>query len=159
MNRISNKVRHDFSKNFLPEFLKEIAWQEAIDFDKLSNADLLDAVMRLRSDYVFSTSAATSVINIVADYYLKRAKEKLLEAGIEPAQYLVRLDQTEFERIDHRGKDLPTRTPSANPSSKVSRHRSPIDYELAEPRYGERPSDLDQLLDVPIAPHKDFDGN
>jgi len=150
MNRISDKVRHDFSKVFLPEFLKEIAWQEAIDFDKLSNADLLEAVMRLRRDYVFSTSAATSVINIVADYYLKRAKEKLLKAGIEPARYLARLDQTEFERTIIAAHACP---PELRRQALLQRiaHRSPIDYELAEPRYGERPSDLDQLLEMPIS--------
>jgi rhodanese-related sulfurtransferase/membrane protein insertase Oxa1/YidC/SpoIIIJ/phosphohistidine swiveling domain-containing protein len=150
MNRISDKVRHDFSKVFLPEFLKEIAWQEAIDFDKLSNADLLEAVMRLRRDYVFSTSAATSVINIVADYYLKRAKEKLLKAGIEPARYLARLDQTEFERTIIAAHACP---PELRRQALLQRiaHRSLIDYELAEPRYGERPSDLDQLLEMPIS--------
>jgi phosphohistidine swiveling domain-containing protein len=150
-NRIADKVRHDFSKNFLPEFLKEIAWQEAIDFDKLSNVDLLEAVMRLRRDYVFSTSAATSVVNIVADYYLKRAKERLLKNGIEPAQYLVRLDQTEFERAIIEAKTCPPELRRQTLLQGLA-HRSPIDYELAEPRYSERPSDLDRLLDVPIPP-------
>jgi rifampicin phosphotransferase len=151
MNRISDKVRHNFGKIFLPEFLKEIAWQEAIDFDKLSSADLLEAVMRLRRDYVCSTSAATSVINIVADYYLKRAKEKLLKAGIEPARYLVRLDQTEFERTIIEANSCPPELRRQALLQGIA-HRSPIDYELAEPRYGERPSDLDQLLEVPISP-------
>ena len=151
LNRISDKVRQDFSKNFLPEFLKEISWQEAIDFDKLSNADLLEAVTRLRRDYVFSTSAATSVINIVADYYLKRAKEKLLKAGIEPARYLARLDQTEFERTIIEANTRPLELRREALLQGIA-HRSPIDYELAEPRYGERPSDLDQLLEVPISP-------
>jgi rifampicin phosphotransferase len=151
MNRIADKVRNDFSKTFLPKFLNEIAWQEAIDFDKLSNADLIEAVMRLRRDYIFSTSAATSVVNVVADYYLKRAKETLLKNGIEPAQYLVRFDQTEFERAIIEAKTCPPEFCRQTLLQGLA-HRSPIDYELAEPRYSERPSDLDQLLDVPIPP-------
>jgi rhodanese-related sulfurtransferase/membrane protein insertase Oxa1/YidC/SpoIIIJ/phosphohistidine swiveling domain-containing protein len=156
MNRISTKIKNDFNDGFLRTFLKEIALQEAIDFDKLSNADLLEAVIRIRDNYVGSTNVAASVINIAADYYLRRAKEQLAAAGIEPARYLAHSDQTEFERAVDEAHGGDSRSRREILLRQIA-HRSSIDYELAEPRYAERPADLDQLLDLPPLPVRTLD--
>ena len=100
-----DKIKSAFTSDFLPNFLKEIAWQEAMDFDKLSDGDLLDAVIRIRENYICSTSMNASVINIAADYYLRQAKDKLTAVGLEPARYLAHLNQTEFERAVNRRQE------------------------------------------------------
>jgi rhodanese-related sulfurtransferase/membrane protein insertase Oxa1/YidC/SpoIIIJ/phosphohistidine swiveling domain-containing protein len=149
VNKLSTKIENDFRSTFLPVFLKEIALLEATNFEKLSTADLLDVISRIRDNYVTSTSVAASVINIAADCYFKLAKEKLIAAGLEPARHLAHSGLTEFERA----------LIKANNSYEERRHelllrdighRSSVDYELAEPRYAERPDDLNPLLDGAI---------
>ncbi len=149
LNKIARNAEDDFTKNFLPPFLKEISFLEAIDFDRLSATDLLDTVERIWRNYVHSTCVSTSVINIVADYYLKRAKAKLVDAGLAPARYLVRLNQTEFERTIADTRDCPPEAREALLLHGIG-HRSPLDYELAEPRYSENISELSGLLKAPV---------
>ena len=150
LNKLARTVENDFSDGFLPQFLREISILEAVDFDRLSTSDLLEAVARIRTNYVESTGVVTSVINIVADFHLKGAKAKLAAAGLEPARYLVRLNQTEFEKAIAEARKCPPRSRGAFLLRGVG-HRSPIDYELAEPRYAERMSGLAALLQTPTA--------
>ena len=155
MSRIADKIKSDFNDTFLPGFAKEMALQEAIDFDKLPTADLLDAVARIRASYMGTTCVAASVVNIAADYYLRRAREKLTAAGIEPARFLAHADQTEFERALAAAKEAP----AASREDVLLRgigHRSAVDYELAAPRYVERPVDAGPLLSVPDLPARSF---
>lgn len=155
LGRVHDKIKNDFTNEFLPEFLKEIAWQEAMDFDKLSDGDLLDAVARIRENYAVATSVTASVINIAADYYLRQAREKLVAAGLEPAHYLAHLDQTDFERAITMAKQSSPGDREAALLRAVG-HRAAIDYELAEPRYCEKLSALDHLLEIPPLPVKTF---
>ncbi len=151
MGRIAEKIKRDFNDTFLPPFLKDMAVQEAIDFDKLPAADLLDAVGRIRANYMGATCVAASVVNIAADYYLRRAREKLNTAGVEPARFLARTDRTEFERALVAAKEAPAGSREHVLLQGVG-HRSTVDYELAAPRYAERPADADPLLNVPDLP-------
>jgi rhodanese-related sulfurtransferase/membrane protein insertase Oxa1/YidC/SpoIIIJ/phosphohistidine swiveling domain-containing protein len=149
INRMSTKIEVDFRSRFLPAFLKDIALLEATDFDKLSRVDLLEAIARIHSNYVSSTSVAASVINIAADCYFKLAKEALIAAGMEPARYLAHSGHTEFERAIINANNGPAGFRHEALLQKVG-HRSSVDYELAEPRYVERPGDLDMLFDGTI---------
>lgn len=151
MGRIADKIKSDFNETFLPAFAKEMAVQEAIDFDKLPTADLLDAVARIRANYMGATCVAASVVNIAADYYLRRARDKLTTEGIEPARVLAHADQTEFERALAVAKEAPAAS-RENVLLRGIGHRSTVDYELAAPRYAERPADADPLLNVPDMP-------
>jgi rifampicin phosphotransferase len=151
MGRIADNIESDFNDTFLPAFSKEMAVQEAIDFNKLPTLDLLDAVGRIRANYMGATCVAASVINIAADYYLRRAREKLNAAGIEPARFLTRADRTEFECVLVAAKAAPVGSREQVLLRGVG-HRSSVDYELAAPRYAERPADADPLLNVPDLP-------
>ena len=155
MGRITDKIKSEFNDTFLPVFSKEMAVQEAIDFDKLPTADLLDAVGRIRASYVGATCVAASVVNIAADYYLRRAREKLNVAGIEPARFLARAGRTEFERVLVAAKQAPAGSREHVLLQGIG-HRSTVDYELAVPRYAERPADADPLLNVPDLPVRSF---
>jgi rifampicin phosphotransferase len=151
LNKLAGTAENDFTKIFLPQFFKETSLLEATDFDKLSTADLFDVIERIRRNYVFSTCVSASVVNIVADYHLKQAKAKLVGAGLSPARYLVRLNQTEFERTISDAR-------RSSPESRAALllygigHRSSLDYELAEPRYSEKVSELARLLKMPVPP-------
>ena len=81
MNRISKRIIGEFRGDFLPAYLKKDRVLEAADFDTLSTADLLDVIGEIHERFVSSTSVTASVINIAADYYLRRAKETLIAAG------------------------------------------------------------------------------
>src|SRR6185437_4431159 len=151
MGRIADKIKSDFNETFLPAFAKEMAVQEAIDFDKLPTVDLLDAVARIRANYMGATCVAASVVNIAADYYLRRARDKLTTEGIEPARVLAHADRTEFERALAVAKEAPAAS-RENVLLRGIGHRSTVDYELAAPRYAERPADADPLLNVPDMP-------
>lgn len=151
MGRIADKIKRDFTDTFLPAFAKEMAIQEAIDFDKLPTPDLLDAVARIRANYMGSTCVAASVVNIAADYYLRRAREKLNAAGIDPARFLAHADRTEFERALAAAKEAPVGSRQHALLQGIG-YRSAIDYELAAPRYAERPADAEPLLNIPDLP-------
>ena len=155
VNRLADKIRRDFTNDFLPRFLREIALQEAIDFDRLPTPDLLNAVARIRENYVGSTSVAASVINIAADFYLRQAKERLIAAKLEPAHFLAHAEQTEFERALATASQA---APELRRKALVQAigHRAAFDYELAQPRYAERPGELDPLLGVGAPPVHSF---
>lgn len=155
LKRLSDKIKEHFDNSFLPQFLQEIAVQEAVDFDKLSTTDLLNAVRRIRDDYVGSTGVAASVINIAADFYLRQARERLLAAKLEPAHFLAHADQTEFERALVQASQCP---PELRPKILLQAvgHRATVDYDLAQPRYAERPADLDPLLQAGALPIRSF---
>ena len=151
LNKLACNIKSDFTNSFLPQFLKDIAMLEAVNFARLSTVDLLDAVSRIRSSYVQSTSVITSIINIIADHSIKLARSELLNAGLEPARYLVRLNQTEFERAIVEAHKRPSEFREASLLHGVG-HRSPVDYELAEPRYFENVLALNSLLETPASP-------
>ena len=151
MGRIADKIKSDFNDTFLPAFAKEMAIQEAIDFDKLPTADLLEEAARIRANYMGATCVAASVVNIAADYYLRRAREKLTAAGIEPARVLAHADRTEFERAIAAAKEAPAGSRKEVLLRGIG-YRSTVDYELAAPRYAEQPEDAGPLLDVPDLP-------
>jgi phosphohistidine swiveling domain-containing protein len=155
LNRQADKIKDGFTNDFLPRFLQEIAVQEAIDFDRLSTADLLRAVARIRENYVGSTSVAASVINIAADFYLRQAKERLIAAKLEPAHFLAHAEQTEFERALAQASESPPEERRKALAAAIG-HRAAVDYELAQPRYAERPGGLDPLLAVGAVPVHSF---
>jgi rhodanese-related sulfurtransferase/membrane protein insertase Oxa1/YidC/SpoIIIJ/phosphohistidine swiveling domain-containing protein len=155
LNRHADKIKDGFLNDFLPRFLQEIAVQEAVDFERLSTADLLRAVARIRDNYVGSTSVAASVINIAADFYLRQAKEGLIAAKLEPAHFLAHAEQTEFERGLAQSSESPPEERRKALAQAIG-HRAAIDYELAQPRYAERPGGLDPLLAVGAMPVHSF---
>lgn len=155
VNRLADKIKDDFANDFLPRFLQEIALQEAVVFDRLPTPDLLNAVTRIRENYVGSTSVAASVINIAADFYLRQAKERLIAAKLEPAHFLAHAEQTAFERaLGEASQSAPELRRKA--LVQAIGHRAAVDYELAQPRYAERPGDLDPLLAVGAVPVHSF---
>jgi phosphohistidine swiveling domain-containing protein len=129
--------------------------QEAVDFDRLSTADLLRTIARIRDNYVGSTSVAASVINIAADFYLRQAKERLIAANLEPAHFLAHAEQTEFECALGQAGQAPPEERRKVLVAAIG-HRAAVDYELAQPRYAERPGDLDPLLAVGALPVHSF---
>jgi rhodanese-related sulfurtransferase/membrane protein insertase Oxa1/YidC/SpoIIIJ/phosphohistidine swiveling domain-containing protein len=155
LKRLADRIKDDFKDDFLPGFLREISLQEVVDFERLSTADLLNAVGRIRDNYVSSTSVAASVINIAADFYLRQAKERLIAAKLEPASFLAHAEQTEFERAVAQAGQCPPEIRREMLLQAIG-HRAGVEYELAQPRYAEQPADLDPLLGLGALPVHGF---
>ena len=86
------------------------------------------------------------------DYYLKRATKELITAGLEPAKYLVRSEQTEFERAVAQANAMPAERRREAALGGIG-HRATVDYELAKSRLSER-ADTEWLKNLPILPTK-----
>ena len=151
LNRISSKIKSHFHDEFLPTYLQEVTLQEALDFDKLSDNALIDLVKRICSNYLTSTYVEVSIINIAADYYLKRATKELITAGLEPAKYLVRSEQTEFERAVAQANAMPPNA-VAKPRLGVSVIAQP--WIMSWQNQAIERADTEWLKNLPILPTK-----
>jgi phosphohistidine swiveling domain-containing protein len=143
------KIEARFRDEFLPAFDKEMALLEAMNFDRLPNADLQALIARVHEDYVHGTNVEVNVINIAADFYVRQAKEKLVALGLDPAHYLTPEHQTALTHAVTRAKASPANQRHAVLVQELG-HRAPYDYELAQPRYAEASGSIDALMSLPI---------
>jgi rhodanese-related sulfurtransferase/membrane protein insertase Oxa1/YidC/SpoIIIJ/phosphohistidine swiveling domain-containing protein len=147
------KIEAHFRDEFLPTFQKEMALLEAVNFDRLADADLQALIARVREDFVHGTNVEVNVINIAADVYVRQAKEKLVALGLDPAHYLTPEHQTALTHAVARAKAAPANQRHAVLVEELG-HRAPYDYELAQPRYSEASGSIDALMSLPIASHR-----
>lgn len=136
LRRTGDAIERDYQEHFLPELMKRVTLLEAVDFDRLSTAALQTQLEAVRADYVGHTAAHVEVINITVQYYLEKAKAALEGRGLDPAHYLAGIPDTPMAQAlaaaaEKRGK--------ARIDAFLAGfgHRAPLDYELAQPRYGE----------------------
>ena len=81
--READRIERDFREVFLPRFIEESRLMGAVDFEKLSTADLVAEVKRLHDRFVFDTHVAVDVVNIAAGFYLSRARQVLSADGMD----------------------------------------------------------------------------
>jgi phosphohistidine swiveling domain-containing protein len=74
---------------------------------------------------------------------------------LEPAHFLAHAEQTEFERALAQSSESPPEERRKALAQAIG-HRAAVDYELAQPRYAERPGGLDPLLAVGAMPVHSF---
>lgn len=134
--RSGDRIEREFRDEFLPMYLDEARPQSVADFDKLETQELLREVAKIRDRFVFETHVAVDVVNIAAGFYLDRARRSLMRAGVEPSSVLGSIPQT----IESHAIAEIAAAPSKRRPWLLMRHfghRSVLDYELAEPRFGE----------------------
>ncbi len=136
LRRTGDTIERDYQEQFLPELMQRVTLLEAVDFDRLSTAALQTQLEAVRADYVGHTASHVEVINITVQYYLEKAKAALEGRGLDPARYLAGIPDTPMAQAlaaasQKRGK--------ARIDAFLAGfgHRAPLDYELAQPRYGE----------------------
>src|SRR5712671_5204834 len=71
--RRADHIERSFREAFLPSFLADIRVAEAADFDRLSAAELIAEIGRLRDRFVHDTHVEVDTVNIAANFYLDRA--------------------------------------------------------------------------------------
>jgi rhodanese-related sulfurtransferase/membrane protein insertase Oxa1/YidC/SpoIIIJ/phosphohistidine swiveling domain-containing protein len=145
--RRADRIEREFRDQFLPRFLSEIRLAETADFDRLSTAELVDEIGRLRERLVHETHVEVDAINIAANFYLERARRALGAAGLDPSSFLGHIPET-FE-----GRSIAEA--AAEPAERrhwflvrTVGHRAAFDYELAEPRYAENLDLLSSMVDA-----------
>jgi rifampicin phosphotransferase len=138
-----------FRDQFLPEFRGEVSLLEATDFDRLATPELFNAINRIHANFIDRTHLEVSIINIAADLYMKDAQTKLAAAQLDPIIFLAPTELTEFERVLNDATQLPPSQRRTKLLAGVG-HRATMDYELAQPRYGEVPAEMDALTATPF---------
>jgi rifampicin phosphotransferase len=142
--RTADVIEREFRETFLPKFLGEVRITEAVDFDRLSTADLFDAIGRLHDRFVHETHVDVDVVNIAANIYLSRARELLARHRLDPSIYLGRIPETfETRALAEAAHAAPEQRRQLLAAS--IGHRATLDYELSEPRYCECPQRLDDV--------------
>jgi rifampicin phosphotransferase len=142
--RMADAIEREFREEFLPRFLTEVRIAEAVDFDGLLTADLLDAIERMHDRFVHETHAEVDVINIAANIYLSRARELLVRHGLDPSAYLGGIPETFEARALAEAAHCAPDERHLLLAASVG-HRAILDYELSEPRHAECPQRLNDL--------------
>lgn len=145
VRRIGARTRDievSFRETFLPAFLAEMRLIEATDLARLPTVELVDTFRRQVDRYVTVTHLEVDVVNILARFHLDRARGELGTLGHDAAEVLadmplpaaaVALQLAAVAPMPWREFQL----------REALGHRAVLDYELAEPRYGENPETLE----------------
>ena len=137
----AERIESEFRGNFLPDFLSRMTLLEAVDFDRLSTADLHCELMRIHADYINATHLEVDTINIVAGLLLEAARRAAIAEGLDPAQCLAHVPPTAAGLAQAVAAKAP-RSERLQRLTKGMGHRAAFDYELADPRYSEVPDTL-----------------
>ncbi|MES2936700.1 MAG: PEP/pyruvate-binding domain-containing protein [Pseudomonadota bacterium] len=135
-------IEAGFRDGFLPEFLRAMRLQQAIDFARLGDAELQACLAERLEHYLDVTHVEVDVVNVAAHVYLSQATALLARHGIEPAAVLGRIPQT-CEAAVYRQAAAQPATARRRMLMEEIGHRSLVDYELAEPRFSEDPALFD----------------
>jgi membrane protein insertase Oxa1/YidC/SpoIIIJ/phosphohistidine swiveling domain-containing protein/rhodanese-related sulfurtransferase len=143
--RDAGAIESEFRDNFLPRFLAEMRLMDAVDFEKLSTAELVTEIKRLHDRFVYDTHVAVDVVNIAANFYLDRARHVLRQGDVSASGVLGHIPETYETLAIAETLAAPTRTRRWL-QLKHFGHRAVLDYELAEPRYSEDINTLNRMI-------------
>jgi rhodanese-related sulfurtransferase/phosphohistidine swiveling domain-containing protein len=149
LRKSAGAIEATFREHFLPEFRSEITLLEATDFDRLAADELIDAIVRIRTNFVTRTHVEVNVVNIAADFFLQEAKKRLLSAKLDPLSFLAPAERNAFERVLSEAAAASVQEGNAILTKGLG-HRATLDYELALPRYAEQPAELHALGALPV---------
>ena len=140
LSRNAGEIERSWREEFLPGFQREMRMSEALDLERLGFEELVDLFRRTAARFQTENYVRAEMVNIAADFYFKAAIRQLETQGLDPVDHLSQLPPTvvheAMERIARVGRG------EAELSEFIGSfgHRSPHDYEFAEPRYVETPS-------------------
>ncbi|HEY4922389.1 MAG TPA: PEP/pyruvate-binding domain-containing protein [Xanthobacteraceae bacterium] len=143
--RRADRIERTFREEFLPHFLADVRMLEAVDFDRLSIAELVEEIGRLRARFVGDTHVEVDIVNIAASFYLERARRGLSKAGLDPSSFLAHIPETLESHAIAEAAAAPAESRHWFLVRSVG-HRATFDYELAEPRYAENPEALSLVV-------------
>jgi rifampicin phosphotransferase len=123
LSRRATMIDADFEWRFLPAFLDDMRWRAAVDFERLSDRELLSTLAAWTTQFVTQHCVQAEIINIAADFYMQTATQALQKKGLQLAQ-VTQPHAAVFERVD----------------ISTHGHRCVHDWELAQPRFDEDPA-------------------
>jgi rifampicin phosphotransferase len=149
LRKDATRIERNFRDDVLPNFLSEMRVLEAVDFDRMSSADLLDVMNRIWLNFTRSTHVTIDVINVAAQFFMQDARKVLSAAGLDSFRYLAPTGETAFELAMKAVAHAPAEEKEAVVRQGLG-HRAAFDYELAEPRYAEAPAAIESLCAQPV---------
>jgi rifampicin phosphotransferase len=143
LSRAAEAIERQFQEEFLPGYLREVRMREAVDFRRLSVAELVALFAAWTDRFVTETYVQASVVNIAAEYFMNIAKRELEKHGESPVSYLAHAPRTVVHQAMSLLPAIREKQRSIQEFLELFGHRAPQDFELAQPRYRE---DLDLVV-------------
>jgi membrane protein insertase Oxa1/YidC/SpoIIIJ/rhodanese-related sulfurtransferase/phosphohistidine swiveling domain-containing protein len=150
LERGAETIEREFTEEFLPAFRDRVRLLDAIDYSRLTLAELHQQLERVRQSYVGETCARVEVINIAAAFYIERAKSALSDRGLNAVNYLGDLEETPLAHALATARRGETEEQRIDSFISAFGHRAPLDYELHQPRYSEDRAAVALLVSVPL---------
>jgi len=146
--RTADRLEQQYRQDFLPAFLRQVRLKEALDFAQLTTEELFELVEEWHGQFVRETYVQAHLINIAADFSLKLAQRELTRRQLNPATYLSQIPETVVHQAMSLLPKIREGQASLSEFLNLFGHRSPYDFELAQPRYSESPQLVEQLLET-----------
>lgn len=135
---IEQRVRDALS----PAFEERVRVLSAVDFGRLETDEIIAALHRQAEHFLTRTHMEAETVNIAAEILVGEARRALERAGARNAATI--LDVAASEHLVRMLENAlrPDASDQIIALDRLIGHRAQIDYELAEPRYGEQPHSL-----------------
>ncbi len=146
LSRAARDLEQDFREGFLPGYLADLRMLEAVDFARVGTDDLFDLLEDICDRYRRESHVQVDIINIAADFYVQAAKRELEKRRLASGSCLGLGKGTAVHQAMELLQGVSTGSTSQEDFLAFFGHRSPVDYELAEPRYREDDGLVKQLM-------------
>ncbi len=137
LSRNADAIADQFEQEFLPRFKRRMDTLRAIDFERMSIDELVDSIGHYSDRFVTETYVEAEVINICNQFYWNTASAKLQSSGLDPNVVLGRVPENVVSTAMNLLARSATDATCVAQFNELYGHRSPTDYELANPRYCE----------------------
>lgn len=138
----THDIEVSFRETFLPAFLAEMRLVEVTDFDRLPTVELVDTFRRQVDSYIESTHVEVDVVNILARFHFDRARGEVGALGHDAAELLADMAMPAAAQSLQLASVAPAPWREFQLREALG-HRAVLDYELAEPRFGDAPETLE----------------
>jgi rifampicin phosphotransferase len=153
LGRVAEALERELRNDVLPRLLEELRLHESIDPSRLRVPEIIALFQKWTERFIRSTYVEAEKINLAAGFYLRTARADLEKKGLDAARHLGNIPET----VIHRAMSLLPAMRMGVASADVEfletfGHRSPNDYELAQPRYREDPGLVEELASRAMEP-------
>ncbi len=146
LSRAADDLETDFRERFLPAFQSEMRLLETLNLSKQTTGEIVDLLDGTCDRFIKLHYVEADTINIAADFYFKLAERELKRRGYAPAQHLAHLPETVVHKAMAMLPEVRTGQRPVGDFLELFGHRAVLDYEFAQPRYGESEDAVEQLV-------------
>jgi membrane protein insertase Oxa1/YidC/SpoIIIJ/rhodanese-related sulfurtransferase/phosphohistidine swiveling domain-containing protein len=147
LGRIAEALERELREEVLPALVQDARLNESIDPARLRLQELTSLFRKWTERFVKSTYVEAEKINLAAGFYVRAASRDLERRGLDIARHLGHIPET----VVHRAMALLSAMRGGEAGAgdqflDLFGHRSPNDYELAQPRYREDAALVEELV-------------